>query len=107
MWAIPISGCHKGREQHIKGGVVGRVVGGGGRQVEITIHPQFHPRMGIALASCVTHRLQKPRSYPQTSMEISLKEENNQTFLFFGFFQKRVSALKTEILNFFLSFQQK
>lgn len=37
-------------------------------------------------------------------MEISLKEENNQTFSFLKK-KKRVSALKIEILNFPLSFQ--
>ena len=37
-------------------------------------------------------------------MEISLKEENNQTFSFKKK-KKRVSALKIEILNFPLSFQ--
>lgn len=48
---------------------------------KVTAHPQLHPRMGIVLAPWVTHRLQKPRFYPQTSMKIGLKEEeNNQTF---------------------------
>ena len=65
------------------------------------MYPQFHPKM--SRLQPLNHRLQTPRIYPQTTMEISLKEENNQMFYLKK--KKKVSPLKIEILNFSLSFQ--
>lgn len=56
-------------------------MGKGEASGKVTILSPLHPTTRISLASWFTHRLHKPRFYPDTSMEISLKEEeNNQTF---------------------------